>query len=61
GQAEQIETTRDKFVTALCGLAGCVQEWVGEKPPERKNPTLSRRAEEPPRLARSCSERFKLA
>ena len=53
GHPDQIVASGGKFVTPDSGpLTGC---------PGKKNPALSRRAEETQRLARSCSERFNRA
>jgi hypothetical protein len=59
GQAEQIVATGGRFVTLISGPQAAGMCWA--KPPKGKNPALSRRAEETQRLARSSSERFKLA
>jgi hypothetical protein len=61
GQAEQIVATGGKFVTTISGPAYRNPRNVLAEPFEKKIPALSRRAEETQRLARSCSEGFKLA
>ena len=49
GQLQQIVAKRGKSVTPDSGLFECAQKCVGAGPPKRKNPALSRRAEETPK------------